>query len=295
MRKGIKYTVISAASVMLVTGCSIASVDSSHVGLHYTNGPFSDKKFEYCIPTGTRDVGGAADDNFFYPSSQRTFTFDTAEGSDSGPLDVSTADGNVKLILRGQLTFTLNTDCTPYTDNKGVRWEGGRLQKFHETIGRNRQVFSTDEETDVGEGWKRFLNEYVKNVIDKAVDNEGQKYAWADLYAKSDVRGAWEQGVLKAIPELIKSQLGDDLVTVNAALLQRPNVPPQIEQEMLNAQAATLRKVTADTDREAAAKFSSFAEYMQYQQALAVTKAINDGKANINVVPQGSSIVIGPK
>lgn len=295
MRKGIKVAAISAASVMLITGCSIASVDSSHIGLHYTNGPFSDKKFEYCIPAGTRNTGGAGDDDFFYPSSRSTFTFDTAEGSDSGPLDVSTADGNVKLILRGQLTFSLNTDCSPYTDAQGVRWEGGRIQKFHETIGRNRKVYSEDEDQFVGEGWKGFLNEYVKNVIDKAVDNEGQKYPWADLYARSDIRGTWEQGVLKAIPDLIKSQLGDDLVTVNSALLQRPSVPPQIEQEMLNAQAATLRKVTADTDREAAAKFSSFAEYMQYQQALAVTKAINDGKANINVVPQGSSIVIGPK
>jgi hypothetical protein len=290
-----KVFALGMVGAVVLTGCSIASTDPQHVALHYTDGPFSDKKFEYCVGSGTRDTGGAADDNFYYPSGQRTFTFSKAQGSDSGPLDVNTAGGQIQLIQEGQITFTLNTDCTEYKDAQGKVWPGGRLQKFHETIGAKMNAYTEDEDKDAGDGWGKFLNEYIGAVINKAVDNEGQKYQWMDLYGKADVRGQWEKDVKGTIPSLVKAQLGDDLIVVNNVQLQTPQVPDGIKQEMQNQQAAVLRNKTSELDKQNAQQFSSFQEYLNYQQALAVNEAIKSGKANINITSPGQSVIVGPK
>lgn len=290
-----KVFALGMVGAVVLTGCSIASTDPQHVALHYTDGPFSDKKFEYCVGSGTRDTGGAADDNFYYPSGQRTFTFSRANGSDSGPLDVNTAGGQIQLIQEGQITFTLNTDCTEYKDAQGKVWPGGRLQKFHETIGAKMNAYTEDEDKDAGDGWGKFLNEYIGAVINKAVDNEGQKYQWMDLYGKADVRAQWEKDVKGTIPSLVKAQLGDDLIVVNNVQLQTPQVPDGIKQEMQNQQAAVLRNKTSELDKQNAQQFSSFQEYLNYQQALAVNEAIKSGKANINITTPGQSVIVGAK
>src|SRR5678816_2429004 len=98
-----KAIVALAIGGMVLTGCSIANPDSTHKGLHYTNGPFSSRNFEYCVDPGTKNTGGAGDDDFYYPAGQRTFTFSKADGSDSGPLDVNTAGGQVQLVQEGQI------------------------------------------------------------------------------------------------------------------------------------------------------------------------------------------------
>lgn len=295
MKTGIKIGTAVAISGLVLAGCTIANPDSTHKGLHYTNGAFSSRNFEYCVDSGTKNTGGAGDDDFYYPSGQRTFTFSRAEGSDSGPLDVNTAGGQIQLVQEGQITFTLNTDCSEYTDAQGKKWPGGRLQKFHETIGQKTGAFTEDENADTGDGWKKFLNEYVGAVINKAVDNEGQKDQWMDLYGKADTRAAWEKRVKDSIPALVKAQLGDDLILINNVQLQTPQVPDSIKQEMEKQQAAVLRKTTSDIDQQNAKQFANFDEYLKYQQALAVNEAIKQGKANINISTPGQSIIVGAK
>jgi hypothetical protein len=295
MRNLTKLIIATVASTVVLTGCTIADPDASHAALHYTDGPFSSRNFEYCVSGGTKDTGGAADDNFYYPSGPRTFTFSRAQGAESGPLDVNTAGGTVQLVQEGQINFSINTDCTEYTDAQGKKWPGGRFQKFHETIGQKTKAFTTNEESDAGEGWGKFMNDYLGAVINKAVDNEGQKYPWMDIYGKADVRAAWEKGVLNSIDDLIKAQLGDNLVIVHNVQLQTPQVPDTIKTEMLNQQAAVLRKTTSELDQSNAKQFASFAEYLSYQQALAVNEAIKAGKANINISTPGSNIIVGAK
>lgn len=296
MNKLGKITAVIALCSVAVAGCSIASTDPQHVALHYSDGPFSSKQFEYCVGNGTRDTGGAGDDNFYYPSNQRTFKFSTDEGSDFGALNVATADGTVQLVVKGTATFTINTSCEKYTDAQGKVWPGGRLQKFHETIGQKTNAFTTDEDSDTGAGWKDFISTYIKDVIDKALDNEGQKFAWPDLYANAAIRSTWEKDVIDSIPGLVKAQLGDDLITINNILIQQPDVPDQIRSEMLNNQAAILRAKTSETDQAAAKNFpGGITAYLAYQNALAINDAIKQGKVNISVVPQGASIITGGK
>jgi len=295
MKIGMKVGITAAVAGILVTGCSISNPDSSHVGLHYTNGAFSDRNFEYCVQPGNKQTGGAGDDDFYYPAGQRSFTFANREGADMPALGVNTAGGQVELVQEGQFTFHINTDCTPYKDAQGKEWKGGRLQKLHETLGKQANAYTTDEDKDSGEGWRGFLVQYLGGVANKAVDNEGQKDQWMDLFGKADTRAAWEKRVKESIPGLIKTQLGDDLIIIDAVQLQTPQVPEAIKTEMLNQQAAVLRKTTSELDKKNAQQFSSFQEYLAYQQALAVNEAIKQGKANINISTPGQSIIVGGK
>lgn len=295
MKRMVKIATMVAVGSIALTACTFANPDSTHKALHYTNGSFESRNFEYCVDPGSKEQGGAGDDDFYYPAQQRTFTFSRAQGSDSGPLDVNTAGGQVQLVQEGQITFTINTDCTTYKDAQGKEWKGGRLQKFHETIGQKTNAFTEDENKDVGDGWGKFLNEYVGAVINKAVDNEGQKDQWTDLYGKAETRAAWEKRVKDSIPSLIIAQLGDDLIKVNNVQLQTPQVPDAIKNEMLNQQAAVLRKTTSELDQQNAKQFANFDEYLKYQQALAVNEAIKQGKANINISTPGQSIIVGGK
>lgn len=277
----------------LMTGCTVADPDTSQVAIHYTGGPFSSQNFDYCVAPGVREAGGTSDYDYYYPNGQRTYTFSDAPGSDASPIRVSTAN-QTELIVRGTVAFTLNTDCATYTDSSGKEWKGGKLQRFHDTIGRHKGAFANEGGEAQPQGWKDVLAQYVGGPAEKAMDNAGLGFQWQQLYSDADAKSKWEQRVLEELPKLIIAQAGADHFIINNIQLQKPDVPDSLRAELESAQAAGLRKSTADIDKSAAENFPGGVQgYLAYQQQLAINKAISEGKANINVVPQGSSIVVG--
>lgn len=279
--------------VAVVTGCTVADPDTSQVAIHYTGGPFSSQNFEYCTSPGVREVGGASDFDYYYPNGQRTYTFSDAPGADAPPIRVSTGN-QTELIVRGTVAFTLNTDCNSFKDGDGKEWKGGKLQRFHDTIGRHKGAFANGGGEAQPQGWKDVLAQYVGGPAEKAMDNAGLGFQWQQLYSDAGKKSEWEQKVLEELPKLILAQAGSDHFIINNIQLQKPDVPDSLRAELEGAQAAGLRKSTADIDKSAAENFPGGVQgYLAYQQQLAINKAIAEGKANINVVPQGSSIVVG--
>ena len=106
-----------AVLAMVVTGCSIGNTTASEVALQYGAGPFDSRVFVACVPSGTRSIDDVNDDHYYYPSGQRDFTF-TAEGGDAAPLTSATKDPT-EVTVSGTVKFTLNTDCTQFTDPSG--------------------------------------------------------------------------------------------------------------------------------------------------------------------------------
>lgn len=292
-RNGMAALAVAAITVLTVTGCTIANTTPQNIGISYNNGPLDSRTFEACNPPGERTINGAFSDQYFYPAGQRTFNFSGDEGADSKSLSVATSS-SIELIASGTVTFHLNTSCDSYTDKAGKEWPGGRLQKFHQTIGAKLKAYSEDENADNGgEGWNKFVNTYIKDVVDRALDTNGQKYEWALLYTNNETRQQWEKGVLDTIPDLVKAQLGDDLVVIDNILLQKPGVPGALKAELENNEAAQLAAKTADTNKAAAANWpGGINAYIAYQRALAVNKAIESGKVKVLPVPDGSDIII---
>jgi hypothetical protein len=131
-------------------------------------------------------------------------------------------------------------------------------------------------------------------VIDRALDTNGQKFEWSLLYTNNDARQQWEKGVLNTIPDLVKAQLGDDLVVIDNVLLQKPGVPGALKAELENNEAAQLAAKTAQTNNDAAANWpGGISAYLEYQKALAVNEAIKSGKVKVIPVPYGSPVIVG--
>lgn len=287
-------------AAVAVAGCTVASPTPQNQGLNYTNGPFEGRQFASCDTSGERNTDGAFNDHFYYPRGQRPFSFSTDKGADSGPLSVSTKD-SVELIARGTVTFHLNTSCDEYTDKAGKKWPGGRMQKFHEQFGsknyNGHPAYSEDEDDDNGgAGWPGFVDVYVRDIVENAMDTNGSRYSWPDLYSNSESRAAWEKSVVDSVPDLIEKQLGGDLLVVDSILIQKPDVPKALRAELENNEAAQLAAKTAQTNQAAARSFpGGLAAYQQYQQSLAVNEAIKSGKVPILPIPQGSPVIVSPK
>ncbi len=295
-----RTTFALALTAAAVAGCSIANTTPDQVALHYSAGPLDSKEFVECIPSATKLTNDVNDDHFYYPQGQRTFTFDTTPGADGPPINVSTKGNRAELVVRGTITFHLNTDCTEYKDSQGKTWKGGILQRFHDMIGRQKDAYGDDGGEAQHDGWKGVLQTYLGSPAEKAMDNAGLNYPWEDLYGTAEAKGAWEKSVLEELPKLILAQAGDQHFIIDNIQIQKPDVPPGLRAELDNNQAAILKKNTADTDKSIAENFpGGLPGYMEYQRGLAVTarelataQAIKDGKVKVIPVPQGSSVIV---
>lgn len=273
-----------------VSGCTVVNTAPDEVALHYSGGSLSSQTFENCVTTGVREVDGPGDYHYYYPQGQRDFKFSSDEGSDFGPLTSSTKD-SIELIVKGIVTFTVNTSCEPFTDSDGKVWPGGKLQKFHEMLGKKSNVPGVDQ-NGVGDGWKAFLGKYVKDVVDRTVDLESSKLNHSDLYNDANVRAQWELNVVGSIASQVEGLMGSDFLKINKVVLQKPDLPDTLKNELVNAEAARLRSTTAGIDLETAKKFGSIEAYIEYQSKVTVNKAITDGKVQILPVPYGSPVII---
>jgi hypothetical protein len=281
-----------AATAAAVAGCSIANTTASEVALQYGAGPFDSRVYVSCVPVNTREINDVNDDHYYYPAGQRDFTF-AHSGGDAAPLASNTRD-SLEIKVSGTVKFTLNTDCSEFTDPSGKKWPGGRLQMFHELIANKFGAAPTDGGEQMPDGWKTLLTNYLLAAIDRAVDNEALKYGYGDLYTNTEKKAAWERDVLAQIPEILRGLTqGVDLITINSVLLQKPEVPGQIVNGFADKQAAELRAQAVEIDKSAAALFpGGIAAYQAYQQQQAVNQAIKDGKVQVIPVPAGSPVIV---
>lgn len=295
MRTQVIASALAAAGMLALSGCgSIADPNTSEFGLHYSGGAFSSQAFEYCIPPGTRNVGGAGDFDYYLPAGTRTYSFGTGTGADAGPVSVATKN-KVELGGGATITFHVNQDCTPWTDPQGHKWDGGRPQKLFDTILRQHGAFNTGSDDPVPDSWKsQVLDVYLKSAADRAMDFSGQEFNYEDLYGNPAVKALWVTEIKRLFPQYLNDQMGGDLFIIDSIQVDQPYVPDQIRDQYVGNEAAKLSKTTADTNRDTAATFPGGLQgYLDYQQKLAVNKAIADGKVQILPIPYGSPVIVG--
>lgn len=279
------------ALVLTVTGCSIGNTTASEVALQYGSGPFDSKTFVACVAPGTRSVDDVNDDHYYYPQGQRDFTFSAQPGADSAQLTSTTKDAQ-QINVSGTVKFTLNTNCDKFTDPTNKEWPGGKIQMFHELIASKYNAAPTDGGQKMNDTWDELLRNYIGAAIDRATDNEALKYGYLELYTDTAKKAAWEKDVLGQIPAIVNTLTqGVDMFRIDAVLLQKPDIAPELQQGLTAKQAAELRQAAAEVDKQAASSFpGGVPGYQAYQQQQAINKAINDGKVSVLPVPYGSNL-----
>ena len=273
-------TLAGVTAVVGLTACSsYATPDTSQVGLAYTGGSWDSKAFQKCIAPGGNEVIDNGGETFYYPAGTRTWTFSTMPGADSGPILVSTAN-NQELVQSGTITFTLNTDCTPYTDAQGRAWPGGPLQAFHDKVGRSAGAFFTDESTQVPQGWRDTLGKYLGGPANRVMDLKGGEYTWEQLYADPTKVNEWIGKVKTDIPaQLAALSGGDTYFTIVDIQLDKPDLPPGLKAQFQQAEVDRKTRENAAANQAAASQFPGGPVAQQEWRAREADIALKEAEA----------------
>ncbi|WP_242454530.1 SPFH domain-containing protein [Bailinhaonella thermotolerans] len=276
-----------------LTACTRVSTGPDEVVLHYAGGIFEARKFSDCInPSSGMQIDGPGDTHHTYPFGQRTFDFSGSGDAESRPISVVSKD-NVQMEVAGVATFALNTDCQT-------------LRRFHERIGLKYGIDFAEGEPA---GWKRMLNVYFKQPLDRAMDAASQEYEWKKLFNDPNVKQQWEQRVGVLARQFIKEaaggeyfcqpnyggtgECGDVVLTI-----QKPEPPDSLVDAMAAEQAAKQQNLAQQQiNTKVKTELESIRDLVKVlgPQGAILWKAIQDGRVTVVPVPQNGSINISPK
>jgi hypothetical protein len=299
------------ATPALLTGCTTyAQPDTALKGVSYTGGDWDSKAFLKCVEPGSNEAVDNGGDTYYYPITTRTYVFSNLHGADAPPIGVSTSN-NQELQVGGTITFTLDTSCDPWDemnpdpDGPGPlpapgtvkkHWPGGKLQAFHDTIGRSKGAFFTEESTVVPPGWVDAMNIYLGGPANRTMDQVGGGYTWQDLYSDKAKTGLFIDAVKNQIPAQIAALTGGaEFYKVTDIQLDKPEVSGELKTQMERAEASALARTNAQADVDFAARFpGGSAAYQAWkdQQSLAQLRDAQArcfNEARCNAVPVGVS------
>lgn len=274
-----KLGALAAAALVVATtaGCSTyAQPDTALRGVSYTGGEWESKQFLRCVEPGANEAVDNGGSTYFYPITSRTWDFSNRLGADSPPIQVSTSN-NQELAVSGTITFTLVTDCTEYTDEDGKLWPGGKLQKFHDTIGRSKGSFFGEESTVIPQGWRDMLAIYLGGPAERVMDTTGGGVTWQALYSDAATVSNFTKSVKDSVPAAIKSLTGGEVYfDITDIQIDKPTVGPALKTELENAERAALAQGTANAEKAFAVSFpGGLAGYQSYK-----TQIANENLAN---------------
>jgi hypothetical protein len=292
---GVKLKLVGgliAAVVLVIILFSIfnfASTDTNRIGLHYGGGIVEAKKFKSIIPPGsTNKMIGPGDTLYTYPIDQRSYIIG-GDGADTDAADEVTvvSKDNVRLGVRVQVYFTLNR-------TQDV------LKSFHERIGLKTEAY-----TDAG--WDDMLKSYFRPQIDRALSAVATDYNWAELYNNEAKKSAFQTAAAKEFTRLLPAAVGGDYFCgpgYNGSndcgelsfTIQKPMPLDKGIIDGLEAkQRAELAKATQEQkNQQVNVELQSVQQQVKLlgAQGYLLKSAIESGKIQFMVIPQGSNVSI---
>ncbi|MET7277399.1 SPFH domain-containing protein [Kribbella sp. NPDC005582] len=277
--------------IVLFNIFNFASTDANRIGLHYGGGVIEDKKFKSIIPPGsTNKLIGPGDTIYDYPIDQRSYIIGGA-GADTDSADEVTvvSKDNVRLGVRVQVYFTLNR-------TQDV------IKSFHERIG-----LKTDAYTE--RGWNDMLQSYFRPQIDRALSAVATNYVWAELYNNEAKKSEFQTAASKEFTRLLPAAVGGDYFCGPAyngsnacgELSFTVQKPTPLDKGIIDGleakQRAELAKATQEqTNQRVNVELQSVKQQvaMLGAQGYLLKTAIESGKIQFMVIPQGTNVSIPP-
>lgn len=270
---------VAAFSMAALTGCTVTNTAPDENGVVYSDGAFHSTQFKDCVNSGTKDYSSFFSISYKYPSGQRNYVFNGTEDAtddvkaarDAAQLTAVTKD-NVQMLVDGQMTFRLNTDCDV-------------LKSFHENIGLKN-------------GWPETLRIYLLQPLRDSVTEVTKGYNWADLYSDAGKRNEWAQKVKDILPSKVKEASRGDYFNDFGVVLQQPKVPADLQQALEAAQvsaqqneAQQQRNIQVQSELESIRALVAVLGPDGYN----TYSAIKEGRIQVVTIPQGSAINVTPK
>lgn len=285
--KKILIIAVTLFAMLLSAGCSSVSTDSDEAAVVYNGGMWTSSTFDNCVGNSTREWNGPGDNDYRYPAGQRTFSFTGAEGSERGPMEVTT--GSQEVFVPGFITLSLKTDCES-------------LRKFHETIGKKYGAYIG------GGGWNDFLSDYIavplSATLNKAAgaietpEGDSKDQNWYLLYTDSNTQNAFEDYVKENLPGEIKKTLGADFVTINEVSIAKPTVSAELKGGLAAKEEARLQnEAQKERNTIAATKYDSLAACRESglsESACITIFLAENGDIPFYPLPQGGNLNVSP-
>jgi hypothetical protein len=246
---------------LVLTGCSAPSTQADETFVHKGSGITEGHEDKGCVPAATREINwgtGMGDDYFAYPANQRVYDFRGVEGSDRGPFEVVSKDGQT-LQIPGTMSFLLNTDCAT-------------LQKFHDRIGNRYRAYMEDNQT--GEGWTQVLNLYMAPPLDASLDRLAKQYTWNELRSDPTIKDKINTEVATTVDRLVNQQLeGDEKFFLSfQPLITQPIAPESLVSSVRAAEEAIAAAKATESKAKAEAAAAEAAANSQVSQKEAELK-----------------------
>ncbi|HEX2244291.1 MAG TPA: SPFH domain-containing protein [Gammaproteobacteria bacterium] len=286
-----KTILILLLAVLGLTACgNVGETGPNEVAVWTEDGDFQAEKIQdECLGPETYERKGMGDKFYTYWNDQRYIDFSGGDGSEAAPIQVSDKDG-VLLSIPGRVTFTLNTNCEV-------------LQEFHTRIGIKHAAWE-------GDGWMEMLRLYVLQPLQKALNDEAQKYTWRQLLQDQAIRDKWESDAGALARELSaqavggsqeyfcspsytgEGECGDFFVEV-----QKPGLPESV--------ANALAETAAEVERQQQATAAQSRINVEAETLRALTEvlgaeyavlymAMKEGEIQVMPLPFGSDLNMNP-
>ena len=287
-----------SAVVLVVIGFILVSVIASNsgydsteineIGLIYEGGVIQDKVYKGLLePGATNNRVGLGSTVYRYRIDQRSWIAKAGDTTDTVPVTIVSED-DVRLSVEYQLYFKLNLD-------------EDTLRKFHENLGVKTAAWTTG-------GWVEMLQTYFDPQVERALEAAGLKFKWRDLYGSEEARIAFQDDTVANLKRNIFEVIGDDYFCgpaytgpgsecgdftfiVGKPTPTNPEIVAAVESEQ-TARAATVAQQQENERIRTQLEVERELVELYGPQGALLRDAIDSGRIQIMVVPQGSDVTV---
>ncbi|MCU1351940.1 MAG: band 7 protein [Acidimicrobiales bacterium] len=268
---------------------TFAKTPRDKIGISYGAGPLEGSHFQRIVRPGSPlFLNGFLDKLYLYPADQRNYIISKSPNQGSKVPDSILASSKDRVQVEYQVAtyFRLNTDL---------------LRTFHEQLGLKYRAYTPG-------GWDKLISDTFRQQIESSLQEQSRSYDVADLYASRNALQSIQIAVQKSISQKLRAALGaeffcgpkfhpggdcGDLIFA----IKRIDIPNNVQSAFeLNrtAQVSIQTEKYKVVQREEEAKgIAALNRSLSVAgENYVLLKAIESGKINFWVLPQGSGLTL---
>ena len=259
------------------------------VGISYGGGPVEGVHFQKIVAPGSGlFFNGFFDSLYLYPADQLNYILADTPGTkgQEATTDAVVAPTSDRVTVSYQVAvyYKLNTD---------------QLRAFHEQLGLRYQAYTDD-------GWDALIADTLRQQIEAALQEETRRHTVADLYGDADLLVQIQQEIQATISARLEAALGRRFFCGPTFapggecgdptfIIKRIDIPESVaaafESNCTSEVLITTRENEVRQREQEARAIAVINEALQQNsRAYVLLKAIESGKINFWVIPEGNDV-----
>jgi len=259
------------------------------VGISYGGGPVEGVHFQKIVAPGSGlFFNGFFDSLYLYPADQLNYILADTPGTkgQEATTDAVVAPTSDRVTVSYQVAvyYKLNTD---------------QLRAFHEQLGLRYQAYTDD-------GWDALIADTLRQQIEAALQEETRRHTVADLYGDADLLVQIQQEIQATISARLEAALGGRFFCGPTFapggecgdptfIIKRIDIPESVAAAFESNRTSEVLITTRENEvrqreQEARAIAVINEALQQNSRAYVLLKAIESGKINFWVIPEGNDV-----